>query len=211
MYFQFLIEDQSTEILVRHVMQKLQTKYFNKNICFDTKSFKGIGHLPTKGNLMDRKNGNLLNNLPIYLRGFDKVLSNMEHAAIIVILDNDQRDYISFQKSLNQTAENLNMVTDYAFCIAVKEMEAWLLGDEIAILNAYPEAKRKYIKNYTQDAIGDTWEVLANMAYPGGAAKLNKISKNCYNETGKAKCEWADKIGEQLVLERNSSPSIISF
>lgn len=72
MYFQFLIEDQSTEILVGHVMGKLKEKYPEKEILYDSKPFKGIGHLPTKGNLMERKGGNLLNNLHIYLRGFDK-------------------------------------------------------------------------------------------------------------------------------------------
>lgn len=91
MYFQFLIEDASAEILIGHVMGKLQDKYPEKEILFDTKSFTGIGHLRTTGNLMERKGGNLLNNLHIYLRGFDRSLSSMENAAIIVVLDNDQR------------------------------------------------------------------------------------------------------------------------
>lgn len=54
MYFQFLIEDKSTEILVKHIMQKLKTKYPDQDINFDSKSFNGIGHLPTSGNLMER-------------------------------------------------------------------------------------------------------------------------------------------------------------
>ena len=83
MYFQFLIEDQSTEILVGHVMGKLKEKYPEKEILYDSKPFKGIGHLPTKGNLMERKGGNLLNNLHIYLRGFDKKLAGMEHPIAI--------------------------------------------------------------------------------------------------------------------------------
>ena len=36
MYFQFLIEDQSTEILVGHVMGKLKEKYPEKEILYDT-------------------------------------------------------------------------------------------------------------------------------------------------------------------------------
>ena len=77
MYFQFLIEDSSTEIIVNHIMEKLQAKYKNKYIGSDTKSFRGIGHLPTKGSLQERKGGNLLNNLRVYLRGFDQSLRNM--------------------------------------------------------------------------------------------------------------------------------------
>ena len=211
MYFQFLIEDQSTEILVGHVMEKLEEKYPDKDIQFNSKSFKGIGHLPTKGNLMERKGGNLLNNLPLYLRGFDRTLEKMEHAAIIIVLDNDKRDCKMFQQQLNQIAIDVKMVTDYVFCIAIKEMEAWLLGDSEAIFKAYPEARRKYLKDYVQDGIVETWEVLANMIYPGGLTKLLKVSKNSYNETGMSKCEWADKIGHQLVLENNSSPSFQEF
>ena len=48
MYFQFLIEDQSTEILVGHVMEKLKEKYPEKEILYDSKPFKGIGHLPMR-------------------------------------------------------------------------------------------------------------------------------------------------------------------
>ena len=35
MYFQFLIEDQSTEILVGHVMEKIKEKYPDKEILYD--------------------------------------------------------------------------------------------------------------------------------------------------------------------------------
>ena len=207
MYFQFLIEDLSTEILIGHVMEKLQKKYPDKVVCYDTKSFNGIGHLRITGNLMERKGGNLLNNLHLYLRGFDRSLSSMKNAAIIVVLDNDKRNPEVFQQELEQVAKEAVMLTDYVFCIAVKEMEAWLFGDENAILNAYPSAKRKYIRSYEQDGICDTWEVLANVVYPGGLARLQKKSQNSYSETGRAKCEWADKIGMQLILEENVSPS----
>ena len=54
---------------------------------------------------------------------------------------------------------------DHVFCIAIKEMEAWLLGDLNAIEAAYPQVRKTYIRSYTQDGICDTWEVLANMIY----------------------------------------------
>lgn len=73
MYFQFLIEDLSTEILIKHVINKLKEKFPDKDIYADTKSFKGIGQLSNKGNLMERKGSNLLNNLHMYLRGFDRL------------------------------------------------------------------------------------------------------------------------------------------
>lgn len=60
MYFQFLIEDSSTEILIGHVMNKLKSMSVDKEILYDTKSFKGIGPLRTNGNLMERKGGRLI-------------------------------------------------------------------------------------------------------------------------------------------------------
>lgn len=210
-YFQFLIEDLSTEILVGHVMKKLQTQYSDKEILYDTESFGGIGHLRTSGNLMERKGGNLLNNLHMYLRGFDRSLAGLEQAAIIIVLDNDRRDPVVFREQLENVAAESVTCVDHVFCVAIKEMEAWLLGDESAIMKAYPLMKKKYLENYQQDGICDTWEVLANMIYPGGLAALRKKTRNSYSETGAAKCEWADKIGAQLNLNSNRSPSFQFF
>lgn len=74
MYFQFLIEDKSTEILVDHVMNKIKEEYLEKEIIWNIKSFGGIGHLKRKGTVLEQKTGKLLNDLPMYMRGFDKVL-----------------------------------------------------------------------------------------------------------------------------------------
>ncbi len=211
MYFQFMIEDQSTEILVKHVMEKLRVKYPEKEIYYDSKSFSGIGHLKRSGNLFERKGGNLLNNLRGYLRGFDKSLRDMGNAVIVVVLDNDKRDPENFKKELEKAASECMLLTDHVFCIAVKEMEAWLLGDEGAIWEAYPNARKRYLKDYVQDDICDTWEVLANMLYPGGLAGLKKKKTAGENAVGKAKCEWADKIGKALKLDANHSPSFQGF
>lgn len=211
MYFQFLIEDMSTEILIGHVIEKLKNKYPDKEIQADCKSFKGIGHLPKSGDLMERKGGNLLNNLPMYLRAFDRTLVYLDNASIVVVVDNDKRDNKQFQKILDNMAVDLGIKTDCVFCIAVKEMEAWLLGDEKAIEQAYPDAKKKYLKSYNQDGICDTWQVLADIVYPGGFLKLQNKSKSSYSEMGKSKCEWADKIGKEILLDNNKSPSFNNF
>ena len=97
------------------------------------------------------------------------------------------------------------------FCIAIKEMEAWLLGDIKAIIKAYPDAKIQYIKKYKQDAVCRTWEVLSDSIYPQGLSNLRKRAGGSYSEIGKAKCEWADKIGRCLHLHENASPSYQYF
>lgn len=211
MHFQFLIEDKSTEILVDHVMEKLAGRYMEKEISWNIKSFKGIGNLCRKGNILERKTGKLLNDLPMYMRAFSKVLQNMKHAALIIVLDNDQRDIQKFRQELEDIAVSNMILCDYVFCVAVKEMEAWLLGDMEAIKEAYPGARIQYIRKYEQDAICETWEVLADVVYPHGLSRLKRKADGNYYEIGKAKCEWADKIGSCLHLHRNLSPSYQYF
>ena len=211
MYFQFLIEDESTKILIDHVMRKIAKQHLEKGVLWDIRYFKGIGNLSKKGSAMEQKTGKLLNDLPMFLRAFDKKLCAMPHSAIFIVLDNDKRDRAVFRKQLEEVARSNMILSDHVFCIAVKEMEAWLLGDIKAIEEAYPELRKSAGRKYIQDGICDTWEVLADMVYPGGLKKLKKKAANSYMEIGKSKAEWADKIGEKLDLERNQSPSFQFF
>lgn len=206
MYFQFLIEDQSTTILIHHIMKKLIASYPETDIYYDCKSFSGIGTLKQSGTLMERKTGHLLNDLGMYLRAFDKTLCTTP-SAIIVVLDNDMHDTAKFQQELEAIAIRSNLVTDCVFCIAVKEMEAWLLGDPQAIEAAYPNMRKSALKNYIQDGLCETWEVLANAVYPKGLSGLRRKAANCYTEIGRAKSEWANKIGPLLDINSNASPS----
>lgn len=211
MYFQFLIEDESTGILVNHVMDKLKTQYAGREIHWDIKSFSGIGHLKKEGTVLQQKTGKLLNDLPMYMRGFSKKLQCMKDSALIIVLDNDKRDIASFRKQLESMATANMVLCDYAFCVAVKEMEAWLLGDTAAIREAYPNARMQYIKKYEQDGICETWEILADIVCSQKSSKLKKKARNEYAEVGKAKCEWADNIGKRLHLHENQSPSFQYF
>lgn len=165
-----------------------------------------------KGTPLEQKTGKLLNDLPMFLRAFDKILRNMGNAALFVVLDNDKRDTEVFQKQLEDLARENMVLSDHVFCIAVKEMEAWLLGDLSAIERAYPNLRKTpSFRKYEQDGICDTWEVLADMVYKGGIKKLKKVAGNSYYEIGKSKSEWADKIGVELDLESNRSPSFQFF
>ena len=211
MYFQFLIEDQSAGVLVNHVMEKFQIQYENVDIIWNIRTFTGIGNLRKGGNIIEQKTGKLLNDLPMYMRGFDKSLRNMDRAAIVVVLDNDKRDIERFRTELEGVAGSNMILCDYVFCIAIKELESWLLGDVDAIVEAYPNAKTQYLGRYEQDGICDTWEVLADIVYPRGLAALRKKAGSSYFEIGKAKCEWADQIGRYLHLHQNASPSYNYF
>ena len=216
MHYQFLTEDQSGGLLINELMTKLQKSF--PAITFDIKTFQGIGHVPraqTGQNAKQIKNSKLLNSLPLYLKGFDKSLQNIS-AALFIVLDNDERDTAAFQRELNQLAWRCKIATDCVFCIAVEEIEAWLLGDASAIFAAYPqlfqkmrESQRKTTKKYcmTKSTCG-TWLNLAELLYRGGSEKLKKFG---YPEIGIQKCEWAQRIGSCMDWNRNTSPSFQFF
>lgn len=101
MHFQFLIEDRSGEVLIRHVMEKFRIA--GNSFTFDVKSFKGIGGFKNSVKVKDIKTNKLLNDLPIFLKGFDKYYYEYD-ACIIVVLDNDERDTEEFRKELQLQA-----------------------------------------------------------------------------------------------------------
>jgi len=207
MYYYFLLEDMSGECLVRQVMEKFSSVH--QDVYYDCKSFKGIGGFTKKNTVKETRDGKLLNDLATYLRGFNKSLQNMD-AAVFVVVDNDERNPLEFRNQLEQLARENLIVINHVFCIAIEEMEAWLLGDENALLNAYPQAKLSAKRSYVQDSICGTWEILADVVYRGGYTKMIKDCPS-FREIGKVKAEWATQIGQHMDLRANISPSFNYF
>ncbi len=209
MFFQFLVEDASGKVLIEKVMEKILVN--NPNVYYSCNSFGGLGGFKKDGSLKEAKNGKLLNELPALLRAFDRSLRTMDGgAAAIIVVDNDDRDTATFQTQLEDIARENRIVLDHVFCIAVEEIEAWLLGDVSAVERAYPHAKLQKLQAYRQDSICGTWEVLADVVYPGGCAKLKKANAD-YAAVGKWKRECAARIGAYLDLSCNKSPSFQLF
>lgn len=140
MYFQFLIEDLSSSILIDIIMKKISQQY--PEVIYKNKSFHGLGKLTKTNSVKETKNGTLLNDLATYLRAFNKSLQGI-NAAIFIIVDNDDREPNIFQNELQMVAQKNNITADHVFCIAVEEVEAWLLGDKNAVLSAYPRGLNK--------------------------------------------------------------------
>lgn len=207
MHFQFLIEDKSSAELLKILMEKVATDY--QDITYDYKYFKGIGGFTKKNTVKETKTGKLLNDLATYLRAFDKKLQYID-AAIFVVLDNDERDTDAFRAELEEVAVKNRITIDHVFCIAIEEVEAWLLGDTMALQTAYPSLKMQVLHSYVQDSICGTWELLADAVYPGG---ILRFKKDCptYMEIGKYKSEWARRIGQYMDLKANQSPSFQMF
>ncbi len=205
-YLEFLVEDKSGEKLLRHILEKYQKSH--DRLIYNINSFKGIGRLPLKGGKVQNiKTRQLLTDLPSYLRGFNKSLSSLPgRKAIVVVVDNDNNECKEFKNELTDLAMSLGLETCIVFCLAIEEMEAWLLGDSEAVMKAFPHAKKPLLQGYRPDSIIGTWEYLADTVYNGGARKLKKNATS-YFEIGEQKCIWADEIGIHLNLHNNRSPS----
>lgn len=206
MHLEVLVEDRSGSIAVDLLLKNISDA---DGIDFSWRMhpYKGIGRLPKKGSITGNiSNRLLLNNLPRLLNGYGNSLP--EGWAVIVVVDLDDKDCISFKNELLQVLDQCNPRPTALFRIAIEEVEAWLLGDVEAVKAAYPRAKQPVLNRYEPDSICGAWEVLADAVHQGGSTRLKKLG---YPEVGRIKCEWAQKIAPHVKVDRNRSKSFQVF
>ena len=206
MHFEILVEDASGNIAVDGVLEKILGPN-GEDHSWNIHPYKGLGRLPKnlRGET-DPAKRLLLNCLPSQLRGYGKSLD--DSAAVVVVVDLDSRDCMAFKQELLAVLNACNPRPNALFRIAIEEIEAWLLGDSAAVKAAYPDARDSVLEDYRQDAICDTWEVLADAVHKGGAAALKEAG---WPASGRAKCKWARKIAPHMDPDRNRSPSFRAF
>lgn len=206
MHFEVLVEDQSGSIALECLLEKI----LGANGAAHTWTihpYKGLGHIPKDlHSVTDPQKRLLLDRLPSLLRGYGRSLPHS--AAVVVVIDADDRDCVAFKRELRAVLEACTLRPRTLFRIAIEESEAWLLGDRAAVTRAYPHAKDSVLNRYVQDSICGTWEVLADAVHPGGAAKLKE---SAYPVTGTAKCDWAEAIAPCMNVDENRSPSFRVF
>lgn len=124
--------------------------------------------------------------------------------AVVVVLDTDSQPCADLLRELKNVAFQCGAAGKTMFRLAIEETEAWYLGDRNAALQAYPRAKKTLLNRYKQDSISGTWERLADIVYPGGAAALQAPGGPT---PGDAKHEWAEQMGPRMDPGRNLSAS----
>lgn len=209
MFIQFLTEDKSGGILVEEIMNKFICEHSCIEIKYNIRTYKGIGHYKRGANVQLIKSQQLLSDLAKRLRAFEYCLNSMSDAALFIVMDNDRRDTDVFYNELEEIVSQQNITIDYVFCVAVEEMEAWLLGDITAMQLSYPNLSDRIATkclNYCQDSICNTWEFMADMLTKGGSVQFYKQNPTS-EDIGKRKCEWAQCIGKYLDIHNNRSPS----
>lgn len=208
MHFEVLVEDQSG----KKMLEVLMPKIIDSSHTYKIIAYKGIGHLPKK--MRDTKKAHqriLLENLPKLLKGYGKTFTGygLNYPCIVILVcDLDEKNYSVFIDQLQMILNSCEPKPETRFCIAIEEMEAWLLGDISAIKAAYPHALDTVLNNYQNDSICGTWEKLADAIHPGGSRNL--ISKG-WQITGAEKSIWAAKITPHMDIENNFSPSFNAF
>jgi hypothetical protein len=202
-HFVFLTED----ISGKRAMDILIPKLLGDEITYKVYSYKGIGRIPSGMRpKTDASKRILLDQLPKVLNGYGSVPNS---GTIVVICDLDDKNKADFLFQLEGMLDGCRHKPEKVlFCVAVEEFEAWYLGDLDAIKSAYPKAKDNILRNYTNDSICDTWELLADAIHDGGHKNLKKRG---WQAIGEEKSVWASKISPYMDVEKNMSPSFIEM
>ena len=204
MHIEFLVEDSSGKMLLELLIPQIIGPFYKPHT-WQIHAYKGIGKTPhnLKPATEARKRV-LLDQLPRLLKGYAKT-PNID--AVVVVVDSDRKSCTDFLGELNSVASESGSPKTM-FRIAIEEIESWYLGDPAAIQAAYPRAKQAPLARYEQDSVCGTWELLADIAYPGGVKAVYKIG---WPLPGNLKHEWAANIGAHMDIERNGSPSFKKF
>jgi len=207
MHFEFLIEDKSGEEMLKILVPKMIDTQMHT---FKIHSYKGIGTIPKNlKTTQDAAKRSLLNQLPKLLSGYGNAFQyDLENNVVILVCDLDNKNKEQFLKELTDVLESCFIQPKTSFCIAIEECEAWFLGDLDAVRKAYPKAKEQILRNYKNDSICGTWEVLADAVFSGGSAKLKKLG---HIDEGTQKSVWAKAIAPFMNVENNKSPSFNFF
>lgn len=203
-HLEILIEDISGKTALENILRK----FIPEDVTFNIIAYRGIGHLPSGlRTTQDPKKRILLEQLPRLISGYGKAFSSDPEEYrrhVVVVCDLDNRDRLQFAKELEELRQHCRPAPSTIFVMAIEEGEAWLLGDSVAVLEAYPKCKQAELISYVPDSICGTWEKLADAVVPGGARNLKTLG---FRAIGAAKSEWAANIAPRIVLERNVSPS----
>jgi len=208
MHFEILVEDMSG----KKALNILIPKIIGTSNTFKIHSYKGIGKIPK--DLHGKTNPTariLLDRLPRILNGYGRTYPKhltTYPVAVILVCDLDSNCLKNFRKELCAISDKCSFQPETRFCIAIEEIEAWILGDIPAIEKYYSKAKRNVLNSYENDSICGTWEKLADAIYPRGSIGLAKLG---WQAIGREKSKWAENIAPHMKIDENNSQSFCYF
>lgn len=210
MKFEILVEGKSDKYTVGNIIEKIVGKYDYPHT-WKIIHHRGKGILPNDLNgLPDKRNRTLLHNLPSKLRAYNKTKD--KNLVIIILFDlDDNTDCVKIKQEIVDIVDQCCPDVKCLIRIAIEELEAWFMGDQQAIKNAYPNAKIDKINSYVQDSQCGTWELLGDIIDSQKVRKIIKESGKGSQRLCELKCEWAKNISQKMDVENNKSPSYKQF
>ena len=129
-----LVEDKSGGTALEVILEKILGRNSSEH-SWRLHPYRGAGHIP-KGlrGVTDVHRRIILDRLPSLLRGYGRSLP--KSSAVIVVVDLDRRDCVTFKQELVDILETCDPIPRALFRIAIEESEAWLLGDRNAVKTA---------------------------------------------------------------------------
>ena len=208
MHFEVLVEDRSGKTALDILIPKI----VGDQHTFRVIPYRGIGRIPQ--NLTthtDVSKRQLLDQLPRLLRGYGRTFARYSpnyRAAVILVCDLDDKCLKTFRQEFFAVLDGCDPKPETRFCIAIEEVEAWLLGDMPAIIATYPKAEVNVLNGYENDSICGTWELLADAVYNGGSSTLKTKG---WQAVGREKSSWSKNIAPLMDVDSNVSPSFRYF
>lgn len=141
MHFEILVEGQ-TELTALSILMKNIVGEYGQPHTWKIHKHRGIGRIPDDPALEPNKNDQtLLHNLPSKLRAYGE--EERDDVVVVVLVDLDDReDCTVFKSDIVDLLNHCRKKPKSLFRIAVEELEAWFLGDQLAIKLAYPAARQ---------------------------------------------------------------------
>lgn len=207
MHIEILTEDKSGAIVVKRLTERMCD---NLAIDYDisVRPHRGCGSLPKDLNARPPKfASSLLDLLPAKCRAYNEVFAGTD-TILIVIMDSDDHDPNEIRTEIYSTCKKFAPDIRSVVGLCTEEIEAWLLGDAHAVLEAYPDSDTDALEQYVQDSICGTWENLCRVVCPVNCDDIIEIG---YPAIGHYKARWAETISEYMDPENNISPSFINF
>lgn len=207
MHFEVLTEDRSGGVVVEALMNKILEPLL-PSYTIAIRPHRGKGDLPEDPHGPPKKFASgLMDLLPAKLRAYDRIYAGTDFV-LVVVMDSDDLLPDQVRQTLSEQVREFAPGLGYVIGVCVEETESWMLADMDAVLEAYPEADLEVIREYSQDSVCGTWEVLCRAILREKARGLIRVG---YPAIGQYKQEWAYRISRYMDPARNGSPSFSLF
>ncbi|MBQ6017364.1 MAG: hypothetical protein IKH82_07275 [Clostridiales bacterium] len=206
MLIEILSEDKSGAVVVERLAERI-VENEGLDVEVNVHPHRGCGSLPKDMTAKPPKfASSLLDLLPSELRAYNKVYAGKD-LILIIAMDSDDKDPQALRQEIYSVASKFAPDIRSVVGISTEEIEAWVLGDRNAILDAYPDCKKDILDSYEQDSVCGTWEILCK-AISENADDLIEIG---YPAIGHYKALWTETISRYMLPQHNVSPSFNTF